>query len=70
LNFSTACFEHFNTLHGLFTACSRPSIFHRKIFFSTACFELFGGGHGHLATLFALHCPDFALITIDLNTAQ
>jgi hypothetical protein len=43
--------EHFQTLHSLFTACSRPSIFHRQIYFCTACFELFGGGHSHLATL-------------------
>ncbi len=51
MNFFTVCFEHFHTLHGIFTACSRPSIFLRKIYFYTAYFELFGGGHGHLAIL-------------------
>ncbi len=55
-NFFTACFEQFWTLHGLFMACWRPSIFHRKIYFYTACFELLGGGHSHLATLRGTVC--------------
>jgi hypothetical protein len=50
-NFSAACFEQKKTLHGLFTACSRPPIFHGQKFFSTAGFELLGREHGHLATL-------------------
>jgi hypothetical protein len=58
--FSAACFEQKKTLHGLFTACSRPPIFHGQKFFSTAGFELLGREHGHLATLlYSIQGPCF-----------